>query len=175
MGSHLSLGSSRSKLSLWTRGSHLRHIHWHLLRWNGLLKSLRHLRHWALSWERLGSMQRASWRWCLLLDLLCLLLCKSLNLQLLQELWVGVLKCCHFLLDLCLCFLFLLQFNILLSVIHQLRWSRDRDLILHPSLLKLCWDWFRIGHFFLWHFLLVLLHHLLHSPVQPWDCHLNFI
>lgn len=42
-------------------------------------------------------------------------------------------------------------------------------------LLKLCWYWFCIGHFFLWHLLLVLLHYFLHSPVQSWDCHFNII
>lgn len=42
-------------------------------------------------------------------------------------------------------------------------------------LLKLCWYWFRIGNFFLWHFLLVLLHYFLHSPIQSWDCHFNVI
>lgn len=42
-------------------------------------------------------------------------------------------------------------------------------------LLKLCWYWFCIGHFFLWHLLLVLLHYLLHSPVQSWDRHFNII
>lgn len=42
-------------------------------------------------------------------------------------------------------------------------------------LLKLCWYWFCIGNFFLWHFLLVLLHYFLHSPIQSWDCHFNVI
>lgn len=42
-------------------------------------------------------------------------------------------------------------------------------------LLKLCWYWFCIGHFFLWHLLLVLLHYFLHSPIQSWDCHFNIV
>lgn len=47
--------------------------------------------------------------------------------------------------------------------------------VLGTYLLKLCWYWFCIGHFFLWHLLLVLLHYFLHSPIQSRDSHFNII
>lgn len=40
-------------------------------------------------------------------------------------------------------------------------------------LLKLSWNGFCIGNFFGWSLFLVLLHDLVHSPVQSWDAHLR--
>lgn len=52
------LRSGGSKLSLWAWRPHLRHVHWHLLRWMGLLETLRNLRHRTLSWKWLGCEER---------------------------------------------------------------------------------------------------------------------
>lgn len=48
-------------------------------------------------------------------------------------------------------------------------------LLLVTHLLELSGNRFCIRNFFLRNFFLILLHHLLHSPVQTWNCHFNFI
>lgn len=97
--------------------------------------------------------------------MLSLFLCESLNFELLQELGVGVLQSSHLLLNFCLCFFLLFQFNVFFSIIQHLVWSRNWNFILHPSLLELSRNWFCIWDFLLRYFLLILLHHFLHSPI----------
>ena len=53
-------------------------------------------------------------------------------------------------------------------------WWR-RGLLVVTHLLELSRNRFCIWNFLLRNFFLILLHHLLHSPVQTWNCHLNFI